>query len=164
MGIGPKLPIGEFSGTNDLGIGFDITASYTDNKFLPIFFFTKIAYQTYPGAVKRYKSTNYASFTTNLFAVMPGIKFYFPPVITDEILIMPIAEIGPSLGFFNNSHIYKAASGISNSDETLTKFGFHVGGGFSMFFVEGVLNYYFFPENHSISFDLKIQIPVFAKI
>jgi hypothetical protein len=95
---------------------------------------------------------------------MPGIKFYFPPVITDEILIMPIAEIGPSLGFFNNSHIYKAASGISNSDETLTKFGFHVGGGFSMFFVEGVLNYYFFPENHSISFDLKIQIPVFAKI
>ncbi|MDA3860641.1 MAG: hypothetical protein PF445_05395, partial [Melioribacteraceae bacterium] len=38
VGVGPKLPIGEFSATNDLGIGFDFTATYTDNQFLPLFF------------------------------------------------------------------------------------------------------------------------------
>jgi len=161
--VGPNLPVGEFSATNDLGIGFDVTASYTDNQFAPVFFFTKLAYQTFPGAVSRYKTSDYSSYTTNLFAVMPGIKFYFPPVITDEILIMPIAEIGPTLGLFSNTHIFNIGSGKSNFDETLTKFGFHLGGGFSMFFLEGMLNYYFFPESHAISFDLRIQIPVFAK-
>ena len=164
VGVGPKLPVGEFSATNDLGVGFDITASYTDNKFLPAFFNLKLGYQTFPGSTKMYKTTDYASFTTNQFLIMPGIKFYFPPVITDEILIMPFAEVGPSLGIFSNTHVFKSTSGETNFDETLAKFGLHVGGGFSMFFLEGVLNYYFFPENQSISFDLRVQIPVFAKI
>ncbi len=164
VGVGPKLPVGEFSATNDLGIGFDFTASYTDNKFLPVFFNLKLGLQTFPGAKKMYKTSDYASYTTNEFLVMPGIKFYFPPVISDQVLIMPVAEVGPSLGLFFNSHVFKSASGRSNSDETITKFGFHVGGGFSMFFLEGILNYYFFPDNQSISFDLRVQIPVFAKI
>jgi len=164
VGVGPKLPVGEFSATNDLGIGFDFTATYTDNQFFPVFFNLKLGFQTFPGSTKRYKTTDYASFTTNEFAVMPGIKFYFPPVISDEVIIMPIAEIGPSLGLFFNSHVFKSASGKLNFDETLAKFGLHVGGGFSMFFLEGMLNYYFFPDNQSISFDLRVQIPVFAKI
>jgi hypothetical protein len=163
VGIGPKLPVGEFSATNDLGIGFDITAAYTDNKFMPGFVNLKFAFQTFPGATKMYKSTEYASFTTNEFLIMPGIKFYLPPVIIDEILIMPIAELGPSLGMFSNTHVFKSSSGKTNFDESITKFGFHAGGGFSMFFLEGILNYYFFPDNHAISFDLIVQIPVFAK-
>jgi hypothetical protein len=164
VGVGPKLPIGEFSATNDLGIGFDFTATYTDNQFLPLFFNLKFGFQTFPGATKMYKTTNYASFTTNEFLVMPGMKFYFPPIISDEILIMPIAEVGPSLGIFNNTHVFKSTSSQTNFDESLVKFGFHVGGGFSMFFLEGMLNYYFFPDNHALSFDLRVQIPVFAKI
>ena len=164
VGVGPKLPIGEFSATNNLGIGFDVTATYTDNKFLPIFFNLKIGFQTFPGSTKMYKTTDYASYTTNEIFVMPGIKFYFPPIISDEFLIMPVAEVGPSLAIFDNTHVFKASSGQTNFDETLAKFGFHVGGGFSMFFLEGMFNYYFFPDNQALSFDLRVQIPVFAKI
>ncbi len=164
IGVGPKIPIGNFSATNDLGVGFDLTASYTDNQFLPIFFNLKLGYQTFPGSTKMYKTTDYASFTTNEFVVMPGIKFYFPPVITDELLIMPVAEVGPSLGLIFNTHVFKSASSRTNFDETETNFGFHLGGGLSMFFLEGILSYHFFPDNQAISFDLRVKIPVFAKI
>lgn len=164
VGVGPKIPIGNFSATNEFGIGVDFSLSYTDNNFLPVFFTLKSAFNTFPGSTKMYKTTDYASFTTNQFLLLPAIKFYFPPVITDEILIMPIAEVGPSFGVLSSTHVFKAASGKLNYDETLTKFGFHIGGGFSMFFLEGVLNYYFFPDTQSISFDLRIQIPIFAKI
>ncbi len=164
VGVGPKAPIGDFSATNDLGMGFDFTVSYTDNQFLPIFFDLKLAFQTFPGSTKMYKTSDYASFTTNEFSLFPGLKFYFPPVISDEVLLMPVVAVGPSLGFFSNTNVFKTTSVKANFDETLTKFGFHVGGGFSMFFLEGMLNYYFFPENQSISFDLRIQIPIFAKI
>ncbi len=164
VGVGPKIPIGNFSATNDIGVGFDFTASYTDNQFLPIFFNLKLGYQTFPGATKMYKTSDYASFTTNEFFVMPGIKFYFPPFVTDELLIMPIAEIGPSLGLFYNTHVFKSTSNRVNFDETITKFGFHLGAGISMFFLEGIFSYHFFQDSQIISFDLRIQIPVFAKI
>ncbi len=164
VGVGPKVPIGNFSATNEFGVGVDFTLSYTDNKFLPVFFTLKSAFQTFPGSTKMYKTTDYASFTTTQFSLLPGLKFYFPPVITDEVLIMPIAEVGPSFGMFLNTHVFKVASGKLNYDETLTKFGFHVGGGFSMFFLEGMFNYYFFSNAQVISFDLRIQIPIFAKI
>ena len=164
VGVGPKIPIGDFSATNDLGVGFDFTVAYTDNLFLPVFFDLKFAFQTFPGSTKMYKTTDYSSFTTNEFLLFPGIKLYFPPVISDEVIIMPVAKVGPALGFFSNTHVFKSTSNRTNYDETLAKFGFHVGAGFSLFFLEGMLNYYFFPENQAISFDLRIQIPVFAKI
>ncbi len=164
VGVGPKMPVGDFSATNDLGIGFDFTFSYTDNQFLPLFFYTRLGFQTFPGSTKMYKTSDYASFTTSEFLIMPGIRFFFPPVISDVILVMPIAEVGPSFGLFSNTHVFKSSSAKTNYDEINGIFGFHVGGGFSMFFLEGMLNYYYFPEHHSISFDLRVQIPVFAKI
>ena len=164
LGVGPKIPIGEYSVKNGLGIGADITFSYTDNKILPVFFYTKLGYHHYPIANDLPKKSDYSSYMTNEYLILPGIRFYFLPMIEDEILLMPIAEVGVSIGFFNNSHIFKIDSNRKNYDETLTKFGFHVGGGFSMFLLETTLNYYFFPDYHSISLDLRIQIPIFAKI
>lgn len=164
LGVGPKIPIGEYSVKNGLGIGADITFSYTDNKILPVFFYTKLGYHHYPIANDLPKKSDYSSYMTNEYLILPGIRFYFVPMIEDEILLMPIAEVGVSIGFFNNSHIFKIDSNRKNYDETLTKFGFHVGGGFSMFLLETTLNYYFFPDYHSISLDLRIQIPIFAKI
>ena len=164
LGVGPKIPIGEYSVKNGLGSGADITFSYTDNKILPVFFYTKLGYQHYPIANDLPNKSDYSSYMTNEYLILPGIRFYFAPMFEDEILLMPIAEIGASIGFFNNSHVFKIDSNKENYDETLTKFGFHVGGGFSMFLLETTLNYYFFPDNNSISLDLRIQIPIFAKI
>jgi len=164
VGVGPKIPIGDFSSTNNLGVGFDFTFSYTDDKYSPLFFDLKLGYQNFPGATKMYKTTDYASFTTSGFLVMPAIKIYFPPFITDEILIMPVAHVGPSMGVIFNTHVFKTTSDQTNFDETLTKFGFHIGGGISMFFLEGVLSYHFLPDYQVISLDLRVQIPVFVKI
>ncbi len=164
VGVGPKIPIGNFSATNNLGIGFDFTFSYTDNQYSPLFFDLKLGYQNFPGSTKMYKTTDYASFATSEFLIMPAIKFYFPPFITDEILIMPVAHVGPSMGVIFNTHVFKTTSGKTNYDETLTKFGFHIGGGISMFFLEGVLSYHFLPDYQVISLDLRVQIPLFVRI
>lgn len=164
LGVGPKIPVGEFSVTNGLGIGLDVTFSYADNKILPVFFYTKLGYQNYPASNNLIKSSEYASFMTNEYLVLPGIRYYFKPIIEDEILVMPLVEFGPSIGIFSNYHVFKTDSNRDNYDESITKFGFHVGGGFSMFLLETTLNYYFFKDNHSLSLDLRIQIPVFAKL
>lgn len=164
LGVGPKFPIGEYSFTNGIGIGADVTFSYTDNKILPVFFYTKLGYQHYPMASDLSKKSDYSSYMTNEYLILPGIRYYFFPIIEDQFLLMPIIEFGGSIGFFSNTHVFKSDSNKNNYDEFLTKFGFHVGGGFSMFLLETTLNYYFFPENHSISLDLRIQIPIFAKI
>ena len=164
LGIGPKIPIGEYSATNGLGIGLDFTFSYTDNKILPLFFYTKLGYHHYPIASDLTTKSDYSSYMTNEYLILPGVRFYFAPIIEDQILLMPIAEVGASIGFFYNTHIFKSDSNINNYNESLTKFGFHIGGGFSMFLLETTLNYYYFPDNHSISLDLRIQIPIFAKI
>lgn len=164
LGIGPKIPVGEFSATNGIGIGLDVTFSYADNKILPLFFYTKLGYQHYPASNNLINSSDYASYMTNEYLILPGIRYYFKPIIEDEILLMPIAEIGASFGVFSNSHVFKSNANTDNYKETLTKLGFHVGGGFSMFLLETTLNYYFFKDNHSLSLDLRIQIPIFAKI
>ncbi|VAX14971.1 hypothetical protein MNBD_IGNAVI01-1903 [hydrothermal vent metagenome] len=164
LGIGPKLPIGDFSAKNGLGIGLDLTLSYADNRILPVFLYTKLGYQHFPASNDLPKISDYSSFYTNVFLILPGVRFYFAPVIKDEIIIMPIVEAGLSFGIFNNTHIFKNDSNRNNYDETLTKFGFHVSGGFSMFLLETTISYYYFPNNHSLSLDLRIQIPIFAKI
>ena len=164
VGVGPKIPIGDFSSTNSLGVGFDFTFSYTDNKFSPLFFDLKLGYQIFPGDTKIYKTTDYASLTTSEFLIMPAIRYYFPPFITDEILIMPVFLVGPSMGVIFNTNVFKYSSGETNYDETLTRFGFQIGGGISMFFLEGILSYNFLPDYQVISLDLRVQIPVFVKI
>lgn len=164
LGIGPKIPIGEYSATNGLGIGLDLTFSYADNKILPFFLYTKLGYQHYPASNNLINSSDYASYMTNEYLILPGLRYYFAPMVEDEILLMPIIEAGLSIGFFNNSHVFKTDSNKNDYTETLTKFGFHVGGGFSMFLLEATLNYFFFRDNHSLSLDLRIQIPAFAKL
>ncbi len=163
LGIGPKFPIGDYSATNGIGIGLDLTFSYADNKILPVFFYAKLGYHHYPASNNLPKISDYSSFYTNEYLILPGIRFYFAPVIKDEILIMPILEGGLSIGIFNNTHIFKVDANKQNFDETLTKYGFHVSGGFSMFLLETTISYYYFASNHSLSLDLRIQIPIFAK-
>jgi hypothetical protein len=163
LGIGPKIPIGDYSVTNGIGIGLDLTFSYADNQILPLFFYTKLGYHHYPASNNLPKTSDYSSYYTNEYLIMPGARFYFAPVIKDEILVMPILEAGLSIGFFNNTHIFKVDTNKQNFDETLTKLGFHVSGGFSMFLLETTISYYYFASNHSLSLDLRIQIPIYAQ-
>ena len=55
FGVGPRLPLGDFSNSTDIGYGFNIELSYTDNEFLPVFLFANIGFEQYPGAQSFYQ-------------------------------------------------------------------------------------------------------------
>ena len=57
VGVGPKFPIGDFGDKNNIGVGFDVTFSYTDNEWLPVFLYSSIGFQHYPGRQDLYKTT-----------------------------------------------------------------------------------------------------------
>jgi hypothetical protein len=164
IAVGPRFPIGTFSDNSNLGVGADITISYTDNKLLPVFFYGRIGYQHYPGSQDFYKTTNHASFSSNVLVINSGIRYYFPPFIKDMVLLMPVLEGGISFGYFEQAHIFKLGSGINNFTEELSKFGAHIGGGFSMFLLDVMINYNYFELNQYISADIKIRIPIYAII
>ncbi len=164
VGIGPRVPVGEFSDKGKLGVGFDVIFSYTDNKFLPVFFYTKIGYQHHPGKQALYKTTSYASFSSNMITINPGVRYFFPPVVDEEFLLMPLLEGGISWTLTEDYHQFKIGSGIKNYSTELTKFGFHMGAGFSMFLMDVVGTYNYFRAHQYLSFDLRVRIPIFVKI
>lgn len=41
IGVGPRLPVGPFAATSDLGYGFNFEVSYTNSDYLPLFFSQK---------------------------------------------------------------------------------------------------------------------------
>jgi len=73
VGVGPRFPINEFAQSQNLGVGFDVTFSYTDNAILPIFFYTGIGFQHNPGKQDFYKKSDYSSLSTNLLFVNSGV-------------------------------------------------------------------------------------------
>lgn len=164
VGVGPKVPLGEFGNNRNLGVGFDVTFSYTDNKFLPVFFYTKFGYQHYPGKQALYKRSDYSSFSTNTIYIYPGIKFFLPPLFNQQFILLPVIEGGLSWGYFENYHQFKLDRNRDNFVEEVTKVGFHIGAGVSMFLMD-VMGYYNFYRNYQfLSFDLRVRIPIFVEV
>jgi hypothetical protein len=162
IAIGPRFPIGSFSDNQSIGVGVDLALSYTDNNFLPLFFFGKLGYQHYPGKQNFYKNSDYSSFSSNVILLQFGGRYFFPPIVENIVLLMPILEGGVSLAFYEKLHQYKQGSGNQNFVEEVTKTGFNIGFGFSMFLLDVVANYNYFENNQYISFDMKVRIPVYA--
>ena len=48
IGVGPRLPIGSFANSSDVGYGFNFEISYTNTDYLPLFLYSKAGYETYP--------------------------------------------------------------------------------------------------------------------
>lgn len=164
VGVGPKIPIGDYSDTHNMGVGFDFTFSYTDNNLAPLFAYVKTGYQHFPGRQNYYKTSDHSSISTNVIFVYPGARIFLPPVIEQEFLLMPVVEVGASWGWFQTYHQYKIDAGKSNYTEDDTKWGIHMGVGFSMFLLD-VLTYYNYFHNHQyLSFDLRLRIPIFVKV
>ena len=164
VGVGPKFPIGDFGDKNNIGVGFDVTFSYTDNAWIPVFIYSDIGYQHYPGRQDLYKTTDYSSFSSNVLIFKPGIRYYFPPLIENVVLLMPILDVGAEWGFFENYHQFKIDTKKQSFVEQTTKFGFHAGAGFSMFLLDVITYYNYLPENSYISFEIKANIPIFVKM
>jgi hypothetical protein len=162
VGVGPRFPLGSFSESNNIGVGFDVTFSYADNELLPVFLYTNIGYQHYPGRLTFYRSTDYSSYSSNVLVLSPGVRYYFSPLIESVLLLMPVVDAGLSFAYFQKSHQFKLDSGRQNYIEETGKFGFHIGAGFSMFILDVITYYNFLNNNEYISFNLRATIPIFV--
>ncbi len=163
ISVGPRFPIGDMSENQNIGVGTDVTLLYTDNLFIPIFLYSTIEYNHFPGRQNLYKASDYSSFSSNVLAISPGIRYYFKPILESVVLLMPIVDVGVNWALFEKLHQFKIESGKNNYVEEVTKFGFHVGAGFSMFILDVITYYNYFPKNTYISFNLRANIPIFVK-
>jgi hypothetical protein len=161
IGVGPRLPVSSFSNQSDLGYGFNLEVSYTDNEYMPFFIFAKAGFEQYPGAPEFYQISDYNSFSTTMFPVILGARYYFPPVMENVVLFIPIVEASIAYTLLNRSHQFKPTSGRNNYTEALSEFGFNAGVGISMFLVELMLNYNYFETIQFVGVDIKVRLPLF---
>jgi hypothetical protein len=163
-GVGPRLPVGEFAGSTDLGYGFNIEASYTDSDHLPFFVFARLGYEQFPGSQDYYRETDYSNYSTTIVPVSIGVRYYFSPLAESVVLFIPVAEASVSYTFFQVLNEFKAGSGRSNFKDDSWKFGVSVGGGLSMFILEIMAHYTYYESNQYFSFNLNVRLPLFINI
>ncbi|MCX7797836.1 MAG: hypothetical protein N2249_04345 [Melioribacter sp.] len=163
VGVGPKFPIGELNNNSNIGVGFDVTLSYTDNIFIPFFLYTTVGYGHFPGRQDLYKKSDYSSFSSNVLLISSGIRYYFPPLLESVVLLMPIVDAGIEYAYFENLHQFKIDKNKQNFLENFGRFGFQAGMGFSMFILDVITYYNYLPSNQHISFVIKANIPIFVK-
>ncbi len=162
--VGPRIPVDNFAIYTSTGYGFNMELAYADNELLPFFLYGKIGFEQYLGNQKLYQTTQYSGFSTNFIPINIGARFYFPPMIENIFLMMPIAEISVAYGLFANLHQFKLDSGRTNFSQDVSKVGFTLGGGFSMFLMEILASYNYFNNNQFLSFDLKVRIPLYVSL
>ena len=107
FGVGPRLPLGDFSNSTDIGYGFNIELSYTDNEFLPVFLFANIGFEQYPGAQSFYQETDYSNFSTNSIPINVGARYYFSPLVEQVVLLIPIIELSASYTYTQELNEFK---------------------------------------------------------
>lgn len=163
VGVGPRFPVGAFSNTSKLGYGFDVELSYTDNELLPVFIFLKSGFESYPGSQDFYRTSNYSNFSTNVFPVKLGVRYFLAPLLESQALLMPILELSGSYGLFHTLNEFKTGTGITDYTDEQSKFGFTASAGFSAFMLELLASYNYFSSNQFFSLDLKVRFPIFLQ-
>lgn len=164
VAVGPRLPLGNFANSTDLGYGFNVEVSYTDDEYLPFFLFSKVGFDQYPGSQQFYETTDYSNYSTNALPVSFGIRYYFRPLVENVVLFMPILEVSANYMYLQKLHQFKYATGKSNYLEDISKFGFSAGAGLSMFMMEVVANYNYYYTNQFISLELKVRLPLYMNL
>jgi hypothetical protein len=161
FGVGPRMPIGDFSNTTDIGYGLNIEFSYTDNEFLPIFLFANLGFEQYPGSQNFFQETDYSNYHTNSLPVNIGARYYFSPLLENIVLLMPIIQVSASYTYYQRLIEFDQNIERNNFLESESKFGFSAGAGVSMFMMELMAAYNYMPSNQFISVDLKVRIPLY---
>lgn len=160
FGVGPRMPISNFSTSTDLGYGINLEVSYTDNIVIPYFLFAKVGYEQYPGSQSFYEATDYSNFSTTSIPINAGLRYFFPPLLESVFLLIPLAEASASFSYLKELHQFKLGSGKNNFSDEKYKLGFSIGAGVSMFLMEIIASYNYFKDNQFISADLKIRLPL----
>jgi len=162
--VGPRLPVSYFANSSDLGYGFNIEVSYTNDAYLPVFVYGKIGFNQFPGSQQFYEVSDYSNYSTNALPVSLGLRYYFPPLVENVVLFMPVVEASFDYTYFQKLHQFKPASGKSNYLEDVSKLGFTAGAGLSMFMLEIVASYHYVKTNQFISVDLRVRLPLYMSL
>jgi len=158
---GPRFPVGVFSETHNTGIGGNLTLSYTDTGVLPFFIYMRTGFQNNPAEQNFLSKSGLSSISTNIITINPGVRYYFPPVLDIGIILMPVIEGGFTYKYSATQFCYGAGS---SSKEKKSGYGFHAGAGFSAFLMEVLVNYQYVKDFQTISVDIGVRIPLYAKI
>jgi hypothetical protein len=161
FGVGPRMPLGDFAKTTDIGYGVNVEFSYTDNEYLPFFLFANIGYEQYPGSQNYFQESDYSNFHTNALPVNIGMRYYFAPLLENIVLLMPIVQASATYTYYQTLNEFDQNSGKTNYLDNTSKFGFSAGAGVSMFMMELLASYNYMPSNQFISVDLKVRIPLY---
>jgi hypothetical protein len=161
IGVGPRLPLSSFSDESDLGYGFNLEFSYTDNEYLPIFIFARAGYEQFPGSPEFYQASDYNNLSTTLIPIEFGARYYFPPLMENVVLFMPVIEVSAVYNYVSRNHQFKPSSSRNNFTEEVSKIGVNAGVGISMFLVEILMNYNYFVSFQTIGVDLKVRLPLY---
>jgi len=164
LGVGPRIPVSDFANSQTIGVGITGEISYTDNEYIPLFFYGRIGYEHYPGSIDFYRKTDYSSVTVNVVPLNIGARLFFPPIVEDIVILIPTFEIGATVAIFEKSHQFKTDTGRNSFLEDYTKGGFHVGAGFTMFLIDVIGYYNYLPGNENLSAEIKLRIPVFIQL
>lgn len=161
IGVGPRIPIGSFANTNTLGYGLNLELSYTDNEFLPVFFFLNAGFEHYSGSQSYYKETEFSNHNINSVPVSFGAKYFFPPLIESIFLLMPVIQASANYTYSHTQIEYD--DGIRTPAHFIDEndFGFSAGIGVSAFMMELITSYNYLPQKQFISMDLKVRIPLY---
>ncbi|MCW8812370.1 MAG: hypothetical protein OQK52_07640 [Ignavibacteriaceae bacterium] len=163
-GVGPRLPIGHFANSTDLGYGLNIEGSYTDTDFLPFFIFARLGYEQFPGSQDFYQQTDYSNYSTMIVPASIGIRYYFSPLAENVVLFIPVIEGSVSYTYFQVLNEFKLNAGRTNFKNELWKVGGTIGAGLSMFLLEIMAYYTYYDSNQYISFNLSVRLPLFINL
>ena len=161
FGVGPRLPVSYFANSTELGYGFNLEISYTDNEYLPVFLFAKVGFEQYPGSNSYYQATDHSNLATSILPAHAGIRYYFAPLMENIVLLIPIVEVSAAFTYYEILHEFKVGTGKSNFIEENSKLGISFGAGISMFMMEILAAYNYFETSQYIALDLKVRLPLF---
>ena len=161
VGVGPRLPVFDFSDRSYFGYGIDIEISFTDFEWLPFFLYAETGFEHYSGSQDYFQSTNLTHYSLNVLPINLGARWYGAPM-TDNFFIIPFVQGAAEFAYEQELYQYKAGSG--RNDELKDNFdaGASVGVGASMFVMEVLLSYHHLSNRQFIAFDMKARIPLFV--
>ena len=162
VGVGPRVPFGNFSSKTTLGYGFNAEISYVDNKIMPYFLFGRIGFEQFPGSQDYYQDTEFSHYSIQYLPVTFGVRHYFPPILKNVFLLTPIVEVSASMVVYQELQDFKPGVNRNSFLEDGVKLGGSAGFGISAFVLELMANYNVYNDNHFVSFDLRVRLPLYV--
>ncbi|KAB2907454.1 MAG: hypothetical protein LC102_12270 [Ignavibacteriales bacterium] len=162
FGVGPRVPVGNFSSKTMLGYGFNAEISYVDNKIMPYFLFGRLGFEQFPGSQDYYQLTEITHYSMQYLPMSLGVRHYFPPILKNVFLLTPVAEISAIMVIYQELEDYKAGSHKNSFLEDGVRFGASAGFGISAFVLDMMLNYNIYQDNQFLSLDLKVRLPLYV--